>query len=82
MKYKEYEYVIPAHMTVAIEYGDTSGLSEEDEAALDKFLDSLPKGNKVLSYGTLSEFTTENDILGRIGCDCVIVTLTIFNEQA
>lgn len=77
MKFTEYEYTIPAHMLCAIEYGDTSGLSDEDEKALDKFLESLPKGNRVLSFEVFSEFTTSNDVLGRIGCDCVQATLTV-----
>jgi len=74
----EYEYTIPAYMLCAIEYGDTSGLSDSDEKALDDFLESLPKGDRVLSFGTISEFTTSNDVLGFIGCDCVHATLTIF----
>lgn len=81
MKFTEYEYTIPAHMLCAIEYGDTSGLSDQDEKALDKFLESLPKGNRVLSFGTISEFTTSNDVLGYIGCDCVQATLTILGEN-
>ena len=80
MKFTEYEYVIPAHMLCAIEYGDTSGLSDDDEKALDEFVESLPKGNRVFSYGTISEFTASNDVLGRIGCDCVNATLTVFEE--
>ena len=67
-------------MICAIEYGDTSGLSDSDEKALDKFMESLPTGNRCLSFEVFSEFTSSNDVLGRIGCDCVSATLTLFEE--
>ena len=79
--FTEYNYTIPAHMICAIEYGDTSGLSDSDEKALDKFIDSLPIGNRCLSFEVVSEFTSSNDVLGRIGCDCVSATLTLFEDQ-
>jgi len=79
--FTEYNYTIPAHMICAIEYGDTSGLSDSEEKALDKFIDSMPIGNRCLSFDLFSEFTNSNDVLGRIGCDCVSATLTLFEEQ-
>lgn len=78
--FTEYNYTIPAHMVCAIEYGDMSGLSDSDEKVLNVFIDSLPKGNRCLSFEVFTEFTNENDVLGRIGCDCVEATLTLFEE--
>lgn len=79
--FTEYNYTIPAHMISAIEYGDTSGLSDSDEKALDVFIDSLPAGNRCFSFEVFTEFTHKNDVLGRIGCDCVEATLTLFEDQ-
>lgn len=79
-KYTDYDYTIPAYMVCAIEYGDTDGLSASDERALDEFMDSLPTGNRVLSFDVQSEFTYSNDVLGAIGCDCVQATLTVMEQ--
>lgn len=80
MTKKEYDYIIPSHMLCAIEYGDYTGISDDDEIAIDRFLESLPKGNRILSYGTVSHFTHRNDVLGSIGCDCVDATLTVLED--
>lgn len=76
--FTEYSYIIPAHMVCAIEYGDTEGLSGSDEEALDAFMESLPKGNRCLSFEVFAEFMASNDVLGAIGCNCINATLTVF----
>ena len=79
-KFLEYDYTIPAHMVCAIEYGDYDGLSKSEERALDEFIDSLPKGNRVLSFELFSQLAEANDVLGNLPCDCIQATLTVIEE--
>lgn len=57
----EYDRVMVANVfPVALEYNDRSGLSTDDETALDLWLHNLPNGLRGYSYGDESEFCRDN----------------------
>lgn len=78
-KQTEHTYIIPAHLLVAIEYGDYTGLTDHDEQKLNEFLENLPQGNRCLSYDLREpEWYRENDVLGLGYCECIEATLHMF----
>jgi hypothetical protein len=60
--------LIPTWAIPAIEYGDYSGLSNEDETAIRAFVAKLPAG-AVMEYDGQPRFTWKNDITGPIGAN-------------
>lgn len=66
----EYDtFSICSAFVCAIEYGEYSGLSDEDEKALDAFLDNLPAGYKCWQYSDETEFS--RDEISGLQADCV-----------
>ena len=62
------EVLIPVWAIPAIEYGDYSGLSDQDEAAVRAYVAKLPAG-AVIEYDGQPGFSWKNDITGNIGDD-------------
>lgn len=60
------EALIPTWAIPAIEYGDYSGLSDDDETAVRAFIAKLPAG-AVIEYDGQPGFSWRNDITGPIG---------------
>ena len=70
----EYDsFSICQHYITAIEYGDNTALTDQDEIDLDKFMGNLPPGYKCWQYGESAEFTRD-DISGLMA-DCIEVKL-------
>ncbi len=76
----ELEYTIPAYMVIPLEYGDTSGLSDQDEKEYQHLLDILIDDSLgaayMLGYGEESFFSHSNDV-NKLGCDCVTMVMTL-----
>lgn len=62
------EALIPVWAIPAIEYGDYSGLDDDDEAAVRAYVAKLPAG-AVIEYDGRPGFSWKNDITGPIGDD-------------
>lgn len=69
-------YTVPAFLICAIEYGDYSGLTDDEVSALDNFLNSLEPGNRAHSYSDDTFFTARHDVDDILACDCVEMTVT------
>jgi hypothetical protein len=78
-RFIEYDYKISSHFSTAIEYGDTSGLSEDDCESLDIFLEDLPEGSKVFEYGENDNF--EKDEVTGLMSDCIDFKVYIDKES-
>jgi hypothetical protein len=50
-------YTIGSHFVCALEYGDYSGLTDEEENELENFIASLPRGYHVWQWGDSEEFS-------------------------
>jgi hypothetical protein len=68
-RFQEWEYNIASHYVTAIEYGDYSGLSDDDCRRLDAFMRDLPEGSKTWSYSEESNFT--KDEVSGLMADCI-----------
>ena len=68
MKFDTYNYCLGSHFISAIEYGDESGLTDEESGQLAEFLETLPRGAGHWSYGEHEEFA-RCDVSGMHG-DC------------
>jgi hypothetical protein len=66
--FERYEYRIASHFVCAIEYGDLTGLDDDEEQALAAFLDTLP-GSGHWEWGDAASFARD-DVVGLWG-DCV-----------
>mgnify|MGYP001158706762 FL=1 len=81
---EEYTYNIPTWALCYIEYGDADGLSDDDIADVDAFIQSLPngEGGRVLCFDCLDDpsFMHSNDV-NMMGADCVKGILTVFNTH-
>lgn len=56
----EYDrYSVASHFVPAIENGDYTGLTDEDEKALEAFLDTLPRGYQVWNWSEDEQFCTD-----------------------
>ena len=70
----EYDsFSIAQHYNCAIEYGDFSGLSENDDVLITDFLENLPTGSKTWQFSDDTEFC-KDDISGLMA-DCLEVKL-------
>ena len=70
----EYDtFSISPHWITAIEYNDTSGLSDEEETMLNNWLDNLPEGYKSWQYSDDTCFA--KDDISKLMADCVEATL-------
>lgn len=78
-KFDEYQFDIATDFITAIEYGDYSGLEQEDITALTGFLDSLPHGLHTWHYDS-EEYFDECDICG-LGATCCRATLTVWRKE-
>jgi len=79
---KTAEYIIPESYLCALINGDTSGLSDEDDSALDRFIDDRLK--EYPRFHCLSDtrdegFMKYHDLepYGVLACDCVTVAFDI-----
>lgn len=68
-----YQYRIAEHFICAIEYGDYSGLSDEEQAQLEDFLANVP--SKLFSWGEESHFA-KCDVCG-LYSQVLDVTVTV-----
>ena len=82
----KYEYTFPSYALCALVNGDTSGLDDEDERALNAFLER-EKGIDVWTVKTNEEtgescepYFSSNPEFG-LACDCVDVIGTVFNNN-
>lgn len=72
----EYDtYTIAEHWITAIEYSDYSGLEDGEEAELEAFLSSLPRGPLCWSWSESSEFA--RDAVSGLMADCVEARLWV-----
>lgn len=82
-RWEKYEYIIPKHLICYLEYGDMSGLSDEDIKAADRFVDTLPRdyfgsvGMFDYSDDRDTDFRTYHDVPDILACDCEKVTYTV-----
>ena len=69
MKFDKTDYTIGSHFVVALEYGDETGLSDQESQELAEFIESLPKGHNGSnhwSWGDSDEFA-RCEISGMMG---------------
>lgn len=66
---------LPAYAVYYIEYGDSSGLDDEDIANIDEWLETLPP-HCTFSYGEESEFTPYPEF----GLACDTIETEIWSE--
>lgn len=71
MEFEVYDFIIPVWAVCAIEYGDFSGLTDEEEAQIEKFLNKNALFNAAFEYGDETFFTYYNDICSKYGADCI-----------
>jgi hypothetical protein len=72
MKFEKIQCTLGSHFVAALEYGDETGLSDEESAELQAFVESLPKGkdgNNHWSWGESEEFA-RCEVGGMMG-ECV-----------
>jgi hypothetical protein len=64
MEWEEYEFTIPEWAVTALEYGDFSGLTDDEEEDLENFTDQelIPLGAGHWEWGDESYFARENDV--------------------
>lgn len=72
---KTYQYSIPTWAICALEYGDYSGLNDEDIKNIESFLDGLPELGGTFTYNDEKYFS--NSPAFGLPCDCVDVEYTI-----
>lgn len=79
IEFETYEYKIPVWAICALEYGDFTGLDDNDEKAVNEFIESLPRDRNGsighFSWGEIDEnkyFAHYNDI-NNLGSDVVDV---------
>ena len=65
-KFERLEFIIPSYYASAIILGDFSGLDDEDETAIQSFLDKTVEqyghAQFIYDYDTESYFSTRNDV--------------------
>ena len=64
-----FDCIVPEWAINAIEYEDFEGLTPEESAAVQRFLDELPAGASI-EWGADLGFCQDND-LGGLACNCV-----------
>ena len=69
METEIYQYTIPTWSICAIEYGDYSGLTDEDIQILETFLADLPQAGGCFSYSE-EEYFSRYPSFG-LACTCV-----------
>jgi hypothetical protein len=66
MQFDTYEYKIPTWAVIALEYGDYSGLEDDDIAAIESFVSELPRNPSgsvgIFSWPDESYFSWSNDV--------------------
>jgi hypothetical protein len=72
-------YTLPEFWACALINADTSGMSDEDEAALDAWFDAtFPHGAHCLDCGEEASFTRWHDASAYVlACDCVEFTFDV-----
>lgn len=75
--FEEYEYSIAKHYITALEYGDYSGLSDDEEAQLERFLKSLPEGPSHWDWGDADDTNFKVDEVSGLRADCVEAKLMV-----
>jgi len=75
------EFTIPSHFLSALFNGDVSGLSDEDDKALDKFTDDNLKRYSMFHAVDDSDagFMSYHDMrnYGILACDCSTITFDV-----
>lgn len=76
----EYDtYTIAEHWVCAIEYGDTTGLTDEEEAELNQWLVALPAGPLCWSWSESSEFA--RDAVSGLMANCLEARLWVSSSN-
>lgn len=76
----EYDtYTIAEHWITAIEYGDYSGLEDVEQAELEAFLSSLPRGPLCWSWSQDKEFS--RDAVSGLNTHCVEARLWVSSSN-
>lgn len=66
----EYDrYSIATHWVIAIEYGDYSGLEDDEIKTLEEFLEGLPRGYQAWQWSDDNQFS--RDAVSGLMADCV-----------
>ncbi len=76
----EYDrYMVAVHFLTAIEYNDRSGLSTDDEDALDEWLHNQPNGIAHYSYDEHSAFC--RDSVTGLMANCIEVVVWVHSSE-
>jgi hypothetical protein len=76
MPITEYDtFTIASHFVSALENGDYTGLSDDDENELEAFLDTLPRNHKIWIWGESEEYA--RDAVTGLYASCINATLHI-----
>jgi hypothetical protein len=74
MPITEYDtFTIASHFVSALENGDYTGLSDDDENELEAFLDTLPRGHMIWQWGESEEYSI--DAVSGLYASCISATL-------
>lgn len=75
---KTYDYTIGAQYVCALEYGDLTGLDDNEIHALEDFMSDLPASNGHWSWGDDESFARD-DVMGYWG-QCVKAEYVVMND--
>lgn len=75
------KFTLPAYWASALINSDNSGMSDEDEVALNQWLDAHLEIGPVLSCSDESEFRAFHDAPG-LACDCLVYTFPLLERVA
>ena len=72
-------YTLPAHWAPYLINGDDSGLTDEEKAEIDNWLDTCPHLGSCLGCSDEPEFNWHNDA-GTLACDCLEFTFPVVDN--
>lgn len=81
-----WEYIVPSHMITAIQYGDESGLTDQDSDDLSEFMDQVHKEVNGRAYSiefsddSRPYFHYSNDVCN-LACDVVKMVVHVFQQS-
>jgi hypothetical protein len=76
-------YILPAHWTVALINGDSTGNSDEDDNQIDEWFAQHPHLGCCLDVSSDSDFRHYHDArhIGVLPCDCAEFTFPVIAED-
>lgn len=74
-------FALPAFWASALVNGDTSGLTDEDETAMNTWLEAEPQLANCLGCSDEAQFTKVHDAYGLVlACDCLEFTFALKDQ--